>query len=117
VTAHPKPKGITYMKRKTYLVSTAAIVAISALGAGVAAATASSGESETPITGPALEQASAVALNETGGGRVSQTEVNDEESYYQVEVTVPDGSQVDVNLDRDFHVVKTKAEKADGSGG
>jgi hypothetical protein len=31
--------------------------------------------------------------------------VNDEESYYQVEVTKTDGSQFDVQLDRGFNVV------------
>ena len=37
-------------------------------------------------------------------------EQGDEESYYQVEVTLDDGSHVDVNLDADFNVVKTKHE-------
>lgn len=33
------------------------------------------------------------------------TEVGDEESYYEVEVTLADGSQVDVQLDRAFRFV------------
>jgi hypothetical protein len=40
-----------------------------------------------------------------GGGQVTETEVGDEESYYQVEVTRADGSQVDVQLDRGLQVV------------
>ena len=53
-----------------------------------------------PSTGP-----SAAALDATGGGTVTETETGDEESYYEVEVTNDDGSQVDVQLDRGFNVV------------
>src|SRR3954468_7876665 len=71
--------------------------AIVAAGAGVAVAGGNSDATEGPdvaITGDALQKASDAALAETGGGRVTGTEVGDEESYYQVEVTRPDGSQV-----------------------
>src|ERR687895_473564 len=70
-------------------------------------------ETDTPITGAALEQASAAALAHTGGGRVTETEVGDEESYYEVEVTRADGSQTDVQLDRGFNVI---GGSADGDG-
>ena len=53
------------------------------------------------------------ALEETGGGEVTGTEVGDEESYYEVEVTLDDGSQVDVQLDRDFQVVGSEADHED----
>lgn len=68
---------------------------------------------DVPITGADLEQTSASALARTGGGRVTETEVGDEESRYEVEVTVDDGSQVDVQLDERFEVVGTERE---GSG-
>jgi uncharacterized membrane protein YkoI len=58
-----------------------------------------------------LEKAKAVALAHTGGGRVTETEVGDEESLYEVEVTLPDGSRVDVQLDEGFTVVGTDAEQ------
>jgi uncharacterized membrane protein YkoI len=67
-------------------------------------------DSESPVTGAALDQASAVALEHTDGGRVTETEVGDEESYYEVEVTLEDGSQVDVQLDEDFNVVSSSAD-------
>ena len=57
------------------------------------------------IGGSTLGQASAAALQDTGGGQVTDTEVGDEESYYEVEVTRDDGTQVDVQLDRSFNVV------------
>jgi uncharacterized membrane protein YkoI len=63
------------------------------------------GESETPIRGEALTKASAAALGATGGGHVTDTEVGDEEGYYEVEVKRTDGSSVDVHLDRDFGVL------------
>jgi uncharacterized membrane protein YkoI len=60
---------------------------------------------DTPITGRDLDRASQVALAFLGHGRVTETEVGDEESYYEVEVTLDDGRQVDVQLDESFKVV------------
>jgi uncharacterized membrane protein YkoI len=62
-------------------------------------------------SGSALDKASAAALQHTGGGQVTDTEVGDEESYYEVEVTLDDGSQVDVQLDRSFQVVGDEADE------
>jgi hypothetical protein len=77
----------------------------------VAVATGVGDDSESPISGRALDQASAAALEATGGGTVTETEVGDEESYYEVEVTQPDGSQADVQLDRDFNLVGQSADE------
>jgi hypothetical protein len=44
-------------------------------------------------------------LARTGGGRVTGTEVGDEDSYDEVEVTLESGQQVDVQLDEQFRVV------------
>jgi len=71
---------------------------------------AAQGDTDTPITGDALSRAGDAALAETGGGSVTGTEVGDEESYYEVEVTLADGSQVDVQLDESFTVVSQKAD-------
>ena len=49
----------------------------------------------------------------TGEGSVAETEVGDEESYYEVEVALDDGSSVDVQLNRDFEVV---GDETDGAG-
>ncbi len=93
------------------------VVLVVAVGIGAGAVIANQvADSETPITGPALDQASKAALAFTGEGRVSATEVGDEESYYQVEVTLNDGSQVDVQLDESFNVVGSKHEGADHDG-
>jgi uncharacterized membrane protein YkoI len=67
-------------------------------------------DAEAAITGDALQKASAAALAHTGGGRVTDTEVGDEESLYEVEVTLDNGKQVDVQLDENFNVVGDEAE-------
>jgi uncharacterized membrane protein YkoI len=116
----------------------AAIAAVAALGIGGAAIAAAAGGSDSssqqppanaaaqsaepaesqeanegpdqPIGGSALDQASAAALRHTGGGQVTGTEVGDEQSYYEIEVTRDDGSQVDVQLDRGFNVVGSESD-------
>jgi uncharacterized membrane protein YkoI len=95
-----------------------AVIAVLAVGGGAIAVAAGSGDddgSERPISGQALDRASAAALDHTGGGEVTETEVGDEEGYYEVEVTRADGSQVDVHLDRDFQVLGAQGD-GDGSG-
>jgi uncharacterized membrane protein YkoI len=102
-------------KLKKGALATAAVAAIAAGGAAIAGATGGGDDgSGTPIAGSALDRAKAVALQHTGGGRVSATEVRDEEGYYEVEVQKLDGSQVDVHLDRGFNVIDSSA---DGGGG
>jgi uncharacterized membrane protein YkoI len=100
-------------KLKRTIAALAALGALALGGAAIAGATGGGdddGEAEKPITGSALAQAEAAALEETGGGSVTETETGDEESYYEVEVTLDDGSQVDVQLDRDFSVVGSSAD-------
>ena len=103
------------MKRRTKMF----IIGTAVVGAAAVPAVASAGngnegtEVDVPITGADLDRASAVALEHLGEGRVTGTEMEDEESYYEVEVTLSDGKQVDVQLDEGFNVVGTEA---DGTG-
>jgi uncharacterized membrane protein YkoI len=125
-------KGET-MKRKSRLLILASLLAVAALAVGAAAAGANDGGSaelgstaaddgpqdaadsgedaaegpDVPIVGPDLERATAAALAYLGEGRVTATEVGDEESYYEVEVTLDDGRQIDVQLDEAFDFVGT----------
>ena len=94
---------------KVLLASTGAALVVVA-GAGAALAGGDDDGGDRPIEGPALQQASDAALAETGGGTVTGTEVGDEESLYEVEVTLDNGDQVDVQLDEDFRVVGTETE-------
>jgi uncharacterized membrane protein YkoI len=108
----------------------AAVVAALAAGGGALAVAAGGDDSATAreaddrgqdagegpdrsITGGALTKAKAAALEHTGGGRVTDTEVGDEEGFYEVEVTSADGSQADVHLDRDFNVLGQEGDAGD----
>jgi len=105
------------MQHRTKITITAAgIAAALAAGTGVAVAGgADDNAGDTPITGASLDAASGAAIAETGGGKVTGTEINDEESYYEVEVTLDDGSQVDVQLDQSFAVVSSKHDGGDNA--
>jgi uncharacterized membrane protein YkoI len=94
-----------------------AAVAVLAIG-GTAIASSVGGDddgSDKAITGMALDKAKTAALAHTGGGKVTETEAGDEEGAYEVEVTMPDGSQVDVHLDKSFQVLGQEGDD-DGSG-
>ena len=121
-------------KTKGILVALAAVAALAVGGAAIASAAGNGDSSPQPsepvaqsstgedeganetegpdqaIGGSALDRASAAALDHTGGGEVTDTEIGDEESYYEVEVT-GDGGQVDVQLDRDFNVVSSESDE------
>lgn len=109
-------------KLKRAILAAATLAVLGLGGAAIAGATGGGDDgggkgddgAGKPITGAALDRASAVALDHTGGGRVSDTEFQDEEGYYEVEVTLPDGRQVDVHLGRDFRVLTTKADQDTG---
>ncbi|KAA0232559.1 MAG: hypothetical protein JJLCMIEE_03011 [Acidimicrobiales bacterium] len=105
------------MKRRTKaIIAGGTLVIATAAGAGIAIANSAdddsddAGETDVPIAGTDLDKASAAALEHLGEGRVTETEVGDEESYYEVEVTLDDGSQVDVQLDEQFNVVGSEDE-------
>ena len=103
-------------RRRSIAVAASAVVVLGlSCGAAVVSATGDDGPG-TPISGRELDRATAAALAATGGGRVTGTEVGDEESYYEVEVTHDDGSQVDVQLDEAFHLV-TVIDDHEGAGG
>jgi uncharacterized membrane protein YkoI len=99
------------MKRRAKAaIVTAAVVVLGGAGATGVTLAAGGDDGEAPITGDALTEASAAALAHTGEGRVTDTEVGDEDSYYEVEVTLDDGGQVDVQLDKSFRVVGDEAD-------
>ena len=104
------------MTRTKWIAAGVAVVLAAGIGAGIAVASGGD-DSEPAITGEALERASAAALEHTGGGRVTDSEVGDEESRYEVEVTLDDGSQVDVQLDEDFRVVGSEADAEEDDDG
>jgi uncharacterized membrane protein YkoI len=104
-------------KLKGVLIAIAAVAVLAVGGTAIAGAAGGGDDDATDkaISGQALDRASAAALAETGGGKVTETEMGDEEGAYEVEVTRADGSQVDVHLNKDFKVLNSVGDH-DGSG-
>jgi uncharacterized membrane protein YkoI len=103
-------------RTKKGLIAAGVVAVLGAGGAAIAIGSSESGDdqgAQKAITGDALQKASDAALKYTGGGRVTETEAGDEESYYQVEVTTDQGQQ-DVQLDRNFNVVSSKDDSDRG---
>jgi len=110
-------------KLKRGVLAVAAVAALGLGGAAIAGATGGGDDegggkgddgSGKPIAGAALDRASAIAVDHAGGGRVTGTELQDEEGYYEVEVTRADGSQVDVHLDSHFNVLNQSPDDNEG---
>lgn len=96
------------------MIIAAAVALMLLVGAGVAYASGSSGDGTSgdgsgQSTGPGMDKAKSVALEQVNG-RVTATEFQDEEGYYEVEVTKDDGSQVDVHLDKNYNVLDAQAD-------
>lgn len=106
-----------HSKRTILGTTAAALTVVVAGGAGVASAAGGDDDAtDRAITGSALSQASAAALEHTGEGRVTETEVGDGEGAYEVEVTLDDGTETDVHLDKDFKVLGSEVESGDEDG-
>ncbi len=86
-----------------------------ALGAG-GVASATGDDSAQQATGSNIEKAKSAALEHTNGGRVTGTEIGDEEGYYEIEITQDDGTRVDVHLDRDLDVLGKLADHENPDG-
>jgi len=103
---------MTVGKRMYWIAGLVAILALA--GAAVTftsgLTSAGGGDDDQPITGSALDEASAAALEHTGGGTVTETEAGDDGAAYSVEVRLGDGSQVEVNLDENFNVIGQEAD-------
>ena len=82
------------------------------VGSGVAIATGggTDGDDDRPITGSALAECTEAALAQNPGGTVTETEVGDDGAAYGVEIRLADGSQVEVNLDENCHVIGQEAD-------
>jgi hypothetical protein len=72
------------------------------------------GDDDRPLTADELEQATTAALAHTGGGRVTESEVDlDGPERFEVEVTLDDGTEVDLDLDESFAVVHEDRDRPD----
>jgi uncharacterized membrane protein YkoI len=96
------------MQRRTRWIAGAGLAV--AMAGGIAAASAG-GDNDQELTGPARDRAVAAALATTGGGTVLETEAGDDGAAYGVEIRLPDGRQVEVNLDKSFKVVGQESDE------
>ena len=106
--------------RRMKIAAAIALLAAFALGGAAFAGAGGTFDNEESLKGNELEQASAAALKATGGGTVNETERDSEKgAVYEVEVTKPDGSTVDVRLDGSYGVVviDSDSEEADEGDG
>lgn len=88
------------MRKKTMLITGAAAAAVILGGATVAVAANSLANDDQPLSGTELQQASDAALAKAGGGTVLKAETDD--GAYEVDVQRPDGTRVEVEVDRSF---------------
>lgn len=96
------------------VIAAAAAAGVVAGGVGIASASGS-GDDDVPITGDAYDLATAAALAETGGGEVTETEIENEgDIAYEVEITMADGTQLEVQLDESFGVIGVEDESNEG---
>jgi hypothetical protein len=99
------------LSRKAMIIG-ASVLALAAGGAGTAIATSNDGEGGA--TGPQADQAKAAALNITHGGHANAVERDSENgATWEVEVTKPNGTTVDVRLDAGYAVVVIEGDAED----
>jgi hypothetical protein len=98
------------MERKTRWIG-AGVLAAALIGGGAAVAVgAGTADSDKPLKGSNLQNATAAALQHTGGGTVIETEVGDDGAAYGVEIRRDDGSVVEVSLDASYNVIGGEAD-------
>jgi hypothetical protein len=95
------------MDRKVRWIGGGAL-AVALIGGGTGVAIATGGE-DRPLTGSALEKATAAALQHTGGGTVIETEAGDDGAAYGVEIRIDDGRVVEIVLDANFQVIRQES--------
>lgn len=99
--------------RRRYVVIGGAVIALAAGGAGAAGAVGGGGEGHA--SGPGADRARAAALQITHGGTVNSVERDAESgATWEVEVTKPDGSTVDVRLDQSDNLVAVEGDSEAG---
>lgn len=101
------------MDRKTRWIGGGAL-AVALIGGGTGVAIATGAGDDRPLTGSALDKATAAALRHTGGGTVIETEAGDDGAAYGVEIRLDDGRVVEIGLDANFEIIGQESDD-DGS--
>lgn len=85
-----------------------AVAVIAVLGAGGSVWASSGGSDGGDLSGNQRTKASQAAIEAAGGGTV--TEAEEEDGGYEVDVTLDDGTELEVRLDKSYKVVETETE-------
>lgn len=107
------------MRKRVVLATTGIALAAAVVSGGAAIAAGMTGEEGSDrYTPQQAEDATAAALDATGGGTANSVERDNENgATWEVEVTRPDGVTVDVRLDEQYAVVVIEGDSEDGDGG
>lgn len=93
------------MRKKLIAAGAGIVLAVGVSGGAVALASGGDG-GEGTVTGAGADAATAAALEATNGGQANSVERDTENgATWEVEVTRPDGTTVDVRLDDQYGVV------------
>jgi uncharacterized membrane protein YkoI len=95
---------------RTKLAIAVGVVAVAA-GGGAYAWAGAGDDGDVNVTGPGADRARQAALAHLGGGKANAVERDSEAgATWEVEVTKPDGSTVDVRLDATYEVVVVEGD-------
>src|SRR5215203_6357626 len=104
------------MQKKTKVLVGAAALLLAGV-AGTTAAVAGGDDGDGTVMGPEADRATAAALEITRGGTANAVERDSEDgATWEVEVTRPDGTTVDVRLDESYAVVVIDGDAENESG-
>lgn len=99
------------MNRRSVLTAVASVAVVAAVAGGGVALASGGDDGEGTVKGHDADRATAAALAETHGGTANSVERDNEDgATWEVEVTRPDGTTVDVRLDESFHVMKVESD-------
>jgi uncharacterized membrane protein YkoI len=107
------------MKRRVWVAGgVLGVAAVAGLGGVAVAGNGDDGAASHQYTQQQRDAATKAALEATGGGTVNSVETDDENgATYEVEVTRPDGTTVDVRLDENYQVVVIEGDGDSGGDG
>lgn len=97
--------------RKKLIAAGVGVALAAGLSGGAVALAGGSDRGEGTVTGPDADRATAAALEATSGGHANSVERDTENgATWEVEVTRPDGTTVDVRLDDGYGVVVIESD-------
>ena len=104
------------MHKRVMIAAAGAGVVLAGTAGGIAVATdGDDGPASHQYTQEQADAATEAALKATGGGTANSVETDSENgATYEVEVTKPDGTTVDVRLDENYDVVVIEGDSDSG---